>query len=51
MSFYMIVMVTFYCHKLLYHSALFHSEMSYSDVQKRARFEIKQIYLHFFFFF
>ena len=41
-------MVTFYSHKLLYQSALFCSEISYSDVQKRAWFELKQIYLHFF---
>ena len=41
-------MVTFYSYKLLYQSALFCSEISYSDVQKCAWFEIKQIYLHFF---
>ena len=41
-------MVTFYIHKLLYQSALFCSKMSYSDVQKHAWFEIKQIYLYFF---
>ena len=46
-SLHITVMVTLYSHKLLYHSALFCSEMSYSDVQKRAWFEIKQIYLHF----
>ena len=40
MSLYITVMVTFYSHKLLCHSALFYSEMSYSDVQKRAWFEI-----------
>ena len=32
----------------LYQSALFCSKMSYSNVQKRAWFDIKQIYLHFF---
>ena len=48
-SLYITVMVTLYSHKLLYQSALFCSEMSYSDVQKRTWFEIKQIYLHFLF--
>ena len=48
MSLYITVMVTFYSHKLLYQSALFCSDISYSDVQKRAGFEIKQIYLRFF---
>ena len=35
MSLYITVMVTLYSHKLLYQSALFCREMSYSDVQKR----------------
>ena len=42
-------MVALNSHKLLHQSTLFCSEMSYLDVQKRAWFEIKQIYLHFLF--
>ena len=41
---------TVYSHKLLYQSAWFCSKLSDSDVQKHAWFEIKPIYLHFFFF-
>ena len=39
-SLYITVMVTLYSHKLLYQSALFCSEMSYSDVQKCTWFEL-----------
>ena len=42
-------MVALNSHKLLHQSTLFCRKMSYVDVQKRAWFEIKQIYLHFLF--